>query len=87
MLALYVNDQVRRQQTRSFKEYLRASESKHFEAGLDLATLVFEAAVTTPVAAAVGIPSVVVGIALVGIRYGHRVFTDPEAGRHGDSSS
>jgi hypothetical protein len=59
----------------------------HFGAGLDLATTVFESAVLSPVAALVGIPGVAVAIALVGMRYGHRLFTDPEAGRQGDSSS
>jgi hypothetical protein len=87
VLALWVNDKVRRQEGKSFKEYLEASESKHLSAGLDLATVVFESTVLSPVAALVGIPSVAVGVALVGIRYGHRLFTDPETGRHGDSAN
>jgi hypothetical protein len=84
VLALYVNDKLRRQQGKSFKEYLEAKESKQFEAGLDLAQVVFDAAVMDPIAAAVGVPTVAVGVALVAIQYGYRIFTDPNDSRHGD---
>jgi hypothetical protein len=84
VLALYLNDKLRRQQGKSFKEYLEAEESRHFEAGLDLADLVFNAAVMEPIAAAIGVPTVAVGAALVAIQYGYRVFTDPNEGRRGD---
>lgn len=87
VLALYVNDKLRRERGKSFKEYLDTTESKRFEAGVDLATLVFDAAVTAPVAAAVGIPTVAVGVALVAIQFGYRLFTEEETGRHGDSHS
>jgi hypothetical protein len=36
------------------------------EAGLDLATILFEASVTAPLAALVGVPTAAVGVALVG---------------------
>lgn len=87
VLALYVDDKLKRRDRRSLKEYLEADESRRFEAGLDLATLVFDAAVTGPIAALLGIPSVAVGVVLVGIQYGYRRATDTNIERVGDQSS
>ena len=39
ILALYVDDKLKRREGKSLKEYLEADESPRFEAGLDLATL------------------------------------------------
>ena len=50
ILALYVNDKLKHRDGKSFREYLEADESPRFEAGLDLAMLLFDAAVTGPVA-------------------------------------
>jgi len=45
-----VNDKLKHRDGKSFREYLEADESPRFEAGLDLAMLLFDAAVTGPVA-------------------------------------
>ena len=87
ILALYVVDKFNRMERRTLKAYLEAPESKPFEAGLDLATLLFDAGVTTPLAGVLGVPALAVGIALVGIQYGYRKLTDPNEGRVGDSNS
>lgn len=85
MLALFLNDKIRRREGKSFKEYLEADESRHFEAGLDLAQMVFDSAVTAPVIAAVGVPGVAVGVALIAIQYGYRSFTDDTVARRADT--
>jgi len=84
VLALFLNDKIRKREGKSFKEYLEADESRHFEAGLDLAEMLFDSAVTAPVIAAVGVPGVAVGVALVAIQYGYRTFSDVSAARRGD---
>ncbi len=84
VLALYLNDKLRGREGKSFKEYLEAKESRPFEAGLDLADVVFSSAIIDPLAAAVGVPTIAVGVALVAIHYGYRIFTDPNDGRRGD---
>jgi hypothetical protein len=86
VLALWVSDQVD-EKDRSLKEYLDAKESKRFEAGLDLAVLLADAAIMTPLGAFLGVPSVAIGIALVGIQYGYRWLTDENEGRIADESS
>jgi hypothetical protein len=86
ILALYVDDKLKRRDRKSFREYLEAEESRRFEAGLDLAVLLFDAAVTAPVATLLGVPSVAVGVALVGIQYGYRRATDTSVERFGDRS-
>ena len=87
ILALYVADKFDQKESKTLKAYIGASESKSFEAGLDLATLLFDAGVTTPLAGLLGVPTLAVGVALVGIRYGYRKLTDPNEGRLGDSNS
>jgi hypothetical protein len=87
ILALYVDDKLNHRDGKSFREYLKTDESPRFEAGLDLATLVFDAAVTVPVATLLGVPTVAVGLALVGIQYGFRRATDTVQERVGDESS
>jgi hypothetical protein len=87
ILVLYVDDKLKDRDKKSFREYLEAKESPRFAAGLDLATLVFDAAVTVPVATLLGIPSIAVGVALVGIQYGYRKATDTSNDRIGDQSS
>ena len=76
ILALYVDDVLKLREGRSIREYLEADESPAFEGGLDLATVIFDAAVTTPISAVLGIPSVAVGVALVVLQYGYRRATD-----------
>jgi len=44
ILSLYVDDKLKRRDGKSFREYLEAKESRRFEAGLDLAVLLFDAA-------------------------------------------
>jgi hypothetical protein len=87
VLALYVSDKLQSRQGKSIRGYLESSESRKFEAGLDLAVLVFDAAVTGPVAAVLGLPTVAVGIALVGIQFGYRKLVDPNEDRMGDGHS
>jgi len=84
VLALYVNDRINAREKKSIREYLESKETRKFEAGLDLATLVFDAAITGPVAALLGLPTLAVGVALVGMQYGYRKFTDPNEDRMGD---
>jgi hypothetical protein len=87
ILALYIDDQLKKRDRRSLQEYLKADESRRFEAGLDLASLVFDWAVTAPLLALLGVPSLAVGVALVGIQYGYRRATDTNIERVGDGSS
>jgi hypothetical protein len=87
ILALYVDDKLKNRDRRTLREYLEADESRRFEAGLDLATLAFDWAVTTPLLTLLGVPSLAVGVALVGIQYGYRRATDTNAERIGDGSS
>jgi hypothetical protein len=87
ILVLYANDKVKKREGKSLREYLEAEESRKFEAGLDLATLAFDTAVIAPLVSLLGIPTLAVGISLVGIRYGYRVFTDPNVDRMGDKGS
>lgn len=70
ILSLYVDDKLKRRDGKSFDEYFKAKESRRFEAGLDLAVLLFDAAATVPVATVLGVPSVAVGLVLVGIQLG-----------------
>lgn len=87
IVALYVVDKVNARKGKSLREYLDAEESRRFEAGLDLAVLLFDAAVTAPVAAALGLPTLAVGVSLVFIQYGTRAIMDPNKDRIGDSRS
>lgn len=86
-LALYLADQVSGRERKTLREYLDTGESRRFEAGLDLAVLLADAAVMGPIAAVLGLPTVAVGVALVSIQYGWRYVTDPDAGRAGDRSN
>ena len=86
ILALYVQDRIQGRGRKTLREYLEAKETRRFETGLNLATLVFDAAITAPVLALVGVPAVAVGITLVGIQYGYRRMTDTDVERIGDSS-
>jgi hypothetical protein len=86
ILALYVDDKLKGRDRKSFREYLEAKESRRFEAGLDLSVLLFDAAVTAPVATLLGVPSVAVGVVLVGIQFGYRRATDTSVERVGDRS-
>ncbi len=87
ILALYVEDKLKGRDRKTLREYLETDESRRFEAGLDLATLVFDAAITGPVAALLGLPTLAVGVALVGVQYGYRALTDVNTDRIGDRSS
>jgi hypothetical protein len=83
-LALYVSDKVQSRNGKSIREYLESKESRKFEAGLDLSVIVFDAAVVGPLATVLGLPTVAVGLALVGIQFGYRKLTDPEEDRIGE---
>jgi hypothetical protein len=87
VLALWVSDRVNARQGKSVRDYLETKETRRFEAGLDLATLVFDAAVTGPVATLLGLPTLAVGVALVGIQYGYRKLTDNTEDRMGDGNA
>lgn len=87
ILALFAVDQFNKRQRKTLKEYLGAPESKSFEAGLDLATLLFDWSVTPHLAAFIGVPVAVVGVGLVGMQFGYRLLTDPNEDRVGDSFS
>ena len=78
VLALYVDDRLKQRDRRSFAEYLDTQESRRFEAGLDLTTLIFDTTVTAPLVSLLGIPTLAVGLTLVLVRYGYRVVTDPD---------
>jgi hypothetical protein len=80
ILALYTTDKFNKRETRTLKAYLEAPELRRFEAGLDLATLLFDAGVINPLAAVLGVPALAVGVALVGIQYGYRKLSDNEPG-------
>src|SRR5262245_59141332 len=66
-VALYVDDKMKGNPTKTLKDYLEAKESRRFEAGLDLATLVFDFTVTAPLATLLGVPTLAVGFGLVGV--------------------
>lgn len=87
ILALYVVDKFRGREGKTLREYVEADESRRFETGLDLATLVFDAAVTAPLASLLGLPTLAVGVSLVAVQYGYRKLTDPDEDRMGDGSS
>lgn len=87
ILALYVDDKLKGREGRTLREYLETDESRRFEAGLDLATLIFDATVTPPLASLLGIPTLAVGVALVCIQYGYRKATDTNRDRVGDQSA
>jgi hypothetical protein len=87
ILALWVDDKWNGNETKTLRAYLETPESRRFETGLDLTTLVFDAAITGPLAALLGVPTLAVGVALVGIQYGYRRLTDPTEDRVGDDQS
>jgi hypothetical protein len=76
MLALYVDDKFNEKHTKTMREYIAADESAGLEAGLDLATSVVDLTVTAPLIALLGVPTLAVGIALIGARYGYRKLTE-----------
>src|SRR5262249_20946813 len=86
-LTLYAVYNIKRRDTSSLGAYLDADESGSFEAGLDLAQVMFDWAVTPALLTLVGVPSVAVGLALVGVQYGFRRATDTNTERVGDQSS
>jgi hypothetical protein len=87
VVALYVADKIQGREGRTLREYFAAGESRRFEAGLDLAVLLSDAAVVGPLAALLGLPTLAVGVALVGVQFGYRTLTDPAIGRLPDSAS
>jgi hypothetical protein len=87
ILALYVDDTLKNRDRRTLREYLEADESRRFEAGLDLAAVAFDWAVTAPLLTLLGVPSLAIGVALVGIQYGYRRATDTHVERVGDGAS
>ena len=88
VLALYVEDKLKGRGRKTLKEYLDAKESPRFEAGLSLAANLAHLAVLTPLVRMLGLPAdVAIGLALVGVQYGYRMLTDPNAGRVGDNRS
>lgn len=48
LAALYVADKMKGRERKTLREYLEAEESRRFEAGLDLATLLSEAVTGEP---------------------------------------
>lgn len=84
VVALYVADKVKGREGKTLDQYLDAKESREFEAGLDLAVLLSDAAVLTPIASLLGLPSLSVGFALVIMQFGYRRLTDPAEGNNPD---
>jgi hypothetical protein len=84
VVALYAADKVNGRDGKTLREYYRAEESRKLESALDLAVVVSDFAVTGPIAAAVGVPTVAVGLALIAVQFGYRLLTDPNADRQGD---
>lgn len=87
VVALYVADKVQGRAGRTLSEYLDTEESRRFEAGLDLVVLLSDAAVVGPIASLLGLPTLSVSLALVGIQFGYRILTDPAEGRNADSTN
>lgn len=88
VVALYCVDKARLKDGRTIKEYMDAPESKSFKASLDLATLLFDFAVTPSLAGLLGVPTVAVGVALVGVQFGYDALVDPkDKARVGDQNS
>lgn len=87
IIALYAMDKVNKRPTRKLREYFDAEESREFEAGLDLATQLFDTGVTGALLTALGIPTLTVGVALVGVQFGFRRLTDNNRDRAGDKRS
>jgi hypothetical protein len=87
VVALYVVDKVEGRKGKTLRKYFDAKESPRFEAGLDLATLLTEFAVLAPIASLLGVPTVAVGVTLVGLQYGYRRLKDPAKGRRADSAN
>jgi len=87
VVALYVADKVKGRDGKTLREYVDAKESRRFEAGLDLAVLLSDVAVMGPIASLLGLPTLAVGLVLVGIQYGYRKLTDPSEDRLADSTS
>ena len=53
----------------------------------DLGVLLFDAAVTVPIAGVLGVPTLAVGMTLVAVQFGYRMLTDPHEGRRADSGN
>ena len=87
VLALYAVDKLKKAEPKNLEAYLEATESKSFEAGLDLATLLFDTGVIGPLAALLGVPTLAVGVALVGVRYTYRALADPNEGDERDKDN
>jgi hypothetical protein len=87
IIALYAADKFNGRERRTLKAYLEAPESRRFEAGLNLAELLFDVGVTGPLAGVLGVPTLAVGVALVGMQYGYRKLSDNNTDRMGDSNS
>lgn len=81
---LYAQDRINWRETKTFREYLDAKESRKFEAGLDTADLLTKEIILAPLMAVLGVSPLAVGIALVLFRYGHRRATDTNLERIGD---
>jgi hypothetical protein len=87
VVALYVADKVKGREGKTLREYFDDKESRRFEGGLDLAVLVSDAAVIGPLASLLGLPTLAIGVALVGIQFGYRILTDPAEGILPDSAN
>ena len=84
IVALYAADKVKGRERKTLREYYRAEESHNLESALDLAVVVTDFAITGPIAAAVGVHMVAVGLALIAVQFGYQFLTDPNLGRQGD---
>jgi hypothetical protein len=71
VLAGYLADRLKGRDIQSMRAYLDAHETRTTKAVLDLATLASNFLVVSPILAAVGVPEVAVGLAVIGIRWGY----------------
>jgi hypothetical protein len=78
IVALYVADVFQKQQRKTLAEYYRAAESPRLRRGLDLASIIFDSAVTAPILGITGIPGLSVSLVLLGIEYGFEKITEPD---------
>lgn len=85
VLALWLDDKLKKETGRTFKEYFEAQESPRFEAALNASTLVLLTAVGPILAPFLPVPGIVVSVILIGVQFGYRSITD--AAERGDSGT
>ncbi len=81
VLTLWIQDKWKGRESRSIKEYLAQEETPRFDALLDVADFVGQAALSTALIPIVPFAPVVVPLTIIGAKYGYRKITEaPEEG-------